>query len=127
MSCDFETTTEVYIGHDNAVVVIPYSDITERINYDMTEVTEVTASADLTTSVIEGDDITASSADVPITVWWTQVDVAGTLEWRIYLKVGLFVGITAGEYKVRIVIIDPTYSNGLVLADDLLVDVVDVP
>jgi len=98
--------------------------MTERINYDMTAVTSVTASADLVSSVTTGDDVTASSADVPITVWWDQDpdDI-----WVIHLKVGLFVGIVAGEYKVRVVIIDPAYPNGLVIADDLLVTIVDVP
>lgn len=123
MSCDFETATEVYVGHDNSVVVIPFSDITERVNYDMTAVTEVQASADLTASVATGDDITASSNDVPVTIWWSQT---GT-EWRIYLKVGLFTGIAEGEYKLRIIIIEPSYPNGLVLTDDLRVNVIGVP
>jgi len=124
MSCeDFEVLSTVYIGHDNPVTIIPYSDISERINYDMTDVTEVTASADLVTSITTGDDIEASSEDTPITITWGLV---GT-EWRINLKVGLFIGIAAGDYKLRVVIIEPSYPNGLVLTDDLLVTVVGAP
>lgn len=127
MSCDelFTLTELVYLGHDNIVSIIPYSDYINRTNYDMTYVTEVTASADLLTSVATGDDITASSTDSPVTIWWGQVGADN--EWQIHLKVGLFVGIAAGSYKIRVVIVDPDYPNGLVIADDLLVDVVDVP
>lgn len=121
--CDFQTVTDVYLGHDNAVSVIPYSDISTRTVYDMTNVTRVDASIDLITSVATGDDITASSDDVPTTIWWEQV---GT-EWRIHFKVGLFVGVAAGEYKLRIILYDPTHTNGLVLTDEVRVDVVDVP
>jgi hypothetical protein len=121
---EYITTTELYLGHDNSVSIVPYSNMTERINYDMTAVTSVTASADLVSSVATGDDITASSEDVPITVWWDQ-DADDI--WVIHLKVGLFVSIVAGEYKLRVVIIDPAYPNGLVIADDLLVTIVDIP
>jgi hypothetical protein len=121
---EYITTTELYLGHDNSVSIVPYSNMTERINYDMTAVTSVTASADLVSSVTTGDDVTASSADVPITVWWDQ-DADDI--WVIHLKVGLFVSIVAGEYKLRVVIIDPAYPNGLVIADDLLVTIVDIP
>jgi hypothetical protein len=47
--------------------------------------------------------------------------------WQIHMKVGLFVGIVAGSYKLRVIIINPDYTNGLVVADDLLVDVIEVP
>jgi len=120
----YSTPEAVYLNHDNAVTIIPYSNYLERTNYDMTAVTEVTASADLTSSTTTGDDVTASSDDAPITVWWNQ-DADNI--WQIHLKVGRFVGITAGSYKVRVIIIEPNYPNGLVIADDLLVDVVDIP
>ncbi len=124
MSCeDLESLSTVYVGYDNAVTIIPYSDISGRINYDMTDVTEVTASADLTSSVVSGDAIDASSDDTPVTITWGLV---GT-EWRISLKVGLFVGIAAGDYKLRVVIIEPAYPNGLVITDELLVTVVAAP
>ena len=122
--CDtFTSAEQVYLGHDNVVSIIPYSDVSARTNYDMSAVTLVEASADLVASVTTGDDITADSDDVPATVWWNLV---GT-EWQIHMKVGLFTGITADSYKVRVVITDPDNLNGLVIADDLLVDVVDVP
>jgi hypothetical protein len=121
ISC--EPVSTVYVGYDNAVTVVPYSDIAERTVYDMTTVTEVRASADLLTSVSQGDDITASSFDAPVTIWWEAV---GT-EWRIYLKVGLFVGIAAGEYKLRIILFDPPHANGLVLTDTVEVTVVAAP
>jgi len=123
-----EPVSNVYLGHDNAVTVVPYSDITERTVYDMSVVTEVQASLDLLSSVSEGDDITASSNDAPITVWWEQVDV-GTPdeEWRIHMKAGLFVGVTPGDYKLRIVLFDPPHTNGLVLTDSVQVTVVAVP
>jgi len=33
----------------------------------------------------------------------------------------------AGDYKLRVVIIEPAYPNGLVLTDELLVTVVGAP
>lgn len=90
----------------------------------MTNVTLVAASADLVTSVVTGDDITADSDDAPVVIWW-GLDADNV--WQIHLKVGLFIGIVAGTYKIRVVITDPNYTNGLVIADDLLVDVVDIP
>lgn len=124
MTCaDYEVVTSVYKGHDNPVVIVPYSDIAERTLYDMTDVTEVTVSADLTTSAATGDDIEASSTDIPLTIWWA----AATEGWQIYMKVGMFVGITAGSYKLRVVIYEPDFPNGLVLTDSLLVNVVEVP
>ena len=121
--CGYESVNYVYLGYDNAVSVVPYEDIAARVVYDMTAVTKVDASIDLTDSIASGDDITASSDDVPTTIWWEQV---GT-EWRIHFKVGLFVGAAAGEYKLRIILFDPTHTNGLVLTDDVLVTIVGAP
>lgn len=123
--CGYEQVSTVYIGHDNAVTVVPYSDISARTYYDMTTASQVTASADLTSSIVGGDNYTASSDDIPTTIWWEQVGT--TEEWRIHLKVGLFVGIPAGEYTLRIIIIDATHTNGLVLTDTTRVDVVGAP
>ena len=121
ISC--EPVSTVYLGHDNAVTVIPYADVAERTVYDMSLVTEVQVSADLLTSTSQGDDITASSTDAPVTVWWELVGE----EYRIYMKVGLFIGIAAGEYKLRIILFDPTHTNGLVLTDCIEVTVVAAP
>jgi hypothetical protein len=121
--CGYQSVSYVYLGHDNAVSVVPYEDIVQRTIYDMTDVTQVTASVDPVGSLVTGDSVTASSDDVPTTIWWEQV---GT-EWRIHFKVGLFVGVTSGEYKLRIVLYDPPHTNGLVLTDEVLVTVVDVP
>lgn len=126
MACeDYELVTNAYLGHDNTVTIVPYSDLPERVLYDMAAVTEVQVSADLTTSVTTGDSIAASSDDVPITVWWEQIGT--TDEWRVYMKVGLFPSISAGTYKLRVVFIEPTFTSGLVIADDLIVEVVDIP
>lgn len=126
MSCeDYELVTQAYVGHDNVVTIVPYSDLSARVLYDMTDVTEVTVSADLTTSVTTGDDITASSTDVPVTIWW--LFDATTSEWQINMRVGRFIGIAAGEYKLRVVIIEPDFPNGLVLTDSLRVSVVATP
>ena len=126
--CDTLPAEQVYLGHDNVVSIIPYSDVSARTNFDMTAVTLVEASADLVSSTTTGDDITASSADSPVTIWWNLVTTTtGEQEWQIHMKVGLFVGITAGSYKLRVIITDPDNLNGLVICDDLLVDVVDVP
>lgn len=124
MSCSSTDPEVTYLGHDNAVTIIPYSNYAERENYDMSAVTLVTASADLTSSATTGDDIAVDSDDSPTVVWWDQ---DADDNWQIHLKVGLFSGIAAGSYKIRVVIIEPSNSNGIVIADDLLVDVVDVP
>jgi len=121
ISC--EPVSTVYVGYDNAVTVVPYADIAERTVYDMSLVTEVQVSADLLTSISQGDDVTASSNDAPVTVWWELVGE----EYRIYMKVGLFIGIAAGEYKLRIILFDPAHTNGLVLTDCIEVTVVAAP
>jgi len=133
MSCAFGEEVEVtlYLGRDNAVSVVPYSDVVALENYDMTDVTRVTADADLTSSVSVGDAVTGDSAVDADLVYWDQItNDDGDLEWRIYCKVGLFTGIAAGEYTLRITIYDPDHPNGLVLPgteSSLIVTVVDLP
>ena len=123
INCGYDTVSNVYLGYDNAVTVVPYSDINEGTVYDMTNVTEVQGSADLLASVAQGENFVASSDDVAITIWW---ELVGT-EWRIHLKVGLFTDIVAGEYRLRIILFDPGHTNGLVLTDSVLVNVVATP
>jgi hypothetical protein len=129
MSVSTSTAVEtVYLGHDNLVTITPYSDYSARINWDMSATTKVIASADLVTSVTTGDDITVNSVDDAALVTFGQVtNDAGDLEWRINMKVGLFTAIVAGAYKIRVIIEDPVNTVGVVIADDLLVTVVDVP
>jgi hypothetical protein len=126
-ACDsgYEDLSTVYLGHDNAVTVVPYEDITARTYYDMSDVTLVTVIADSITSTVTGDGISATSADVPTTVWFEQVGT--TDEWRIHIKAGLFVGMVADTYDLRIIVTDTGHPNGLVLTDSLQVAVIDVP
>lgn len=123
--CGYESVSTVYLGYDNAVTVVPYSDIQQRTYFDMSGTTSVTVQADPDPNVTQGDAISATSDDVPTTVWWEQVGT--TDEWRIHIKVGLFVGMVAGTYNLRIIIFEPAYANGLVLTDDVNVEVVDTP
>jgi hypothetical protein len=122
--CTFTTPEEVYRTRDNSVTIIPYSDYSALVNYDMTNVTQVIVSADLVTSTTTGDDYTADSVTNPTEVWFNQD--ADSI-WQIHMRIGQFAGIVAGSYKIRVIIIEPTYPNGLVIADDLLVDVVEIP
>lgn len=124
-TCDYEyeVANKVYVGHDNAVTVIPYSDVAASSEYDLTNTTKVEVSADLTTSTSSGDAIVADSDDAGDLVVFEQVGGS----WRIHAKVGLFPGITAGTYVLRHVIYDPTHTNGLVLASDTKVEVIGAP
>lgn len=128
MSDCFGTTevSTVYLGYDNAVTVVPYSDITERTLYDMTDTSLVTVIADSTSSTVTGDGISATSGDAPTTVWFEEFDPI-TGEWRIHIKVGLFVGMLPDTYTLRIIVTDVGHPNGLVLTDTVTVVVVDVP
>ena len=111
----FVTEVVLYKDRDNAVTVIPYSDLPNRVNYDMTAVTRVVANADLITSLAVGDSIVGDS-DVTQAVFWNDDTIInGVAQWRIYCKVGLFTGIVAGEYTLRITVFDPDHPNGLVL------------
>lgn len=121
----YEDTVSLYLGHDNAVTLVPYADIIERVFYDMSAVTLVTVAADSTSSTTPGDAITMDSDDVPAVITFAQEGT--TEEWRISVKLGLFTGITPDTYKLRIIATEPTHPNGLVLTDDVLVTVVDVP
>ena len=126
-TCDYgyEQVSTVYLGYDNAVTVVPYEDITARTYYDMSSVTLVTVIADSTSSVTTGDGISATSGDAPVTVWYEQVGT--TPEWRIHMKVGLFVNMVPDTYTLRIIVVDAGHPNGLVLTNSVQVDVVDVP
>ena len=129
MSCDnYIVPVKLYLGRDNAVTVVPYSDYSERVNYDMTTVTRVVADADLVGDVTVGNPVTGDSDVDPNKVFWDDNNAAG--EWRIYCKVGLFTGIAAGTYTVRITIYDSNHPNGLVLPDSdsaLQVEIVALP
>ena len=124
-NCGYENLSTVYLGYDNAVTVVPYEDITERVYYNMTGVTLVTVIADSITSVTTGDGISASTDDAPTTVWFEQVGT--TDEWRIHMKVGLFVSMVPDTYTLRIIVTDASHPNGLVLTNSVQVEVVDVP
>ena len=134
MTCDdyaFVADWKLYIGRDNAITVIPYCDFANLVNYDMTAVTRVVANADLINTSVVGDSVVGDSAIDPSLVWWDEVtNDDGEQEWRIYCKVGLFTGIAAATYLVRITIFDPAHPNGLVLPETdstLQVTVVGLP
>jgi hypothetical protein len=128
MSTDYglPTTEKAYLGHDNTVTIVPYSDMSERTNFDMTSVSEVQVSADLTSSTSSGDAVVTNSTDQPDVVFWSQVGS----QWRIHIIVGRITGIAAGTYTLEVVITDPSYPNGVVLVDtesNLRVEVVGNP
>jgi len=109
------TQLVLYKDRDNAVTVIPYSNMTERVVYDMTAVTRVVANADLLISTTVGDSVVGDSDVTPAVFWNDDTLVDGVAQWRIYAKVGLFSGIQAAEYTLRITLYDPSHPNGLVL------------
>jgi len=121
-------SVKLYKDRDNAVTVVPYSDLPGLVNYDMSAVTDVEAYADLVGSITIGDGFPASYIADPLKVYFDQNNPE--LEWRIYMKVGLFDNIVAGEYTLRITITDPAHPNGLVLPDTdsaLQITVMDLP
>lgn len=128
MSCDngYSVAEKLYLGHDNALVVVPYADYSEETNYDMTDITRVVVHADPENSVTTGDAIVGDS-DVANYVTWN--DSSG--EWRIYAKVGLFPSVAAGIYNMRFTLYDAGQNvNGFVLPDQdnvLKVEVVGAP
>jgi hypothetical protein len=124
---EFNTNEQAYLGHDNPVSITPYSDYNDRTNWDMVATTKVVVSADLVSSTVTGDDIEMDSSANPTIISFNQVSVGGALEWQIHMVVGMFTGIVAGAYKLRVIIEDAVNTNGIVIADDLLVDVVDIP
>jgi hypothetical protein len=127
VSTEFSTTEQAYLGHDNPVSIIPYSNYSERTNWDMAATIDVIVSADLVSSVATGDDIVMKASVNPTIVFFNQVLIKKVLVWQIHMVVGMFTGIAAGEYKLRVIIEDAVNTNGIVIADDLLVTVVDVP
>jgi hypothetical protein len=124
---ELSSNEQAYLGHDNPVSITPYSDYNDRTNWDMVATIDVIVSADLVSSVATGDDIVMKSSANPTIISFNQVSVGGVLEWQIHMVVGMFTGIAAGEYKLRIIIEDAVNTNGIVITDDLLVDVVDIP
>ena len=90
----------------------------------MTDVTLVQVWADLKSSTVSGDAVTAESTDVPQTITWAKQSSG---EWQIDIRVGRFVGIVAGEYNLRVVLTEPNTPNGVVVANDLRVDLIGAP
>ena len=126
----YVTEVVLYKDRDNAVTVIPYSDLPNRVNYDMAAVTKVVANADLLTSTTVGDSIVGDSTATTAVFWNDDTVIDGVPQWRIYCKVGLFTGIQAATYTLRITVFDPDHTNGLVLpgSDKFLhIIIVDLP
>lgn len=130
MYCSSSNLT-LYKSRDNAITVVPYSEYALRTNFDMAAVVRVVVNADAVTSTTTGDSFVGDSDVDDTIVWWAEVENAeGVDEWRIFAKVGMFTGIVAGEYTVRITIFDNTHINGLVIPStdtDLIVTIVDLP
>ena len=131
MSCDdytYETIT-LYRLRDNAVTIVPYSDLAALVNFDMSDpATIVVANADIVGDVIVGNSIEVDSDDPSGLVYFNNTNPES--EWRIYCKVGMFPLITAATYTLRITIIDTDNPNGLVLPGTdltLQIIIVDLP
>jgi len=121
------TDVTVYLDHENAVIVIPYSDIATGTIYDMTDVTRVVANADPVDSTTTGDSIVGDSAIDPLLVLWDEPTEG---QWRIIAKVGRFTNMVAGQYLLRLTLYSPAELNGYVLPDTsetLRVTVQDIP
>jgi hypothetical protein len=133
MSCDGEdSAVRIYRTRDNAVSVIPYSDLSAGTNYDLSDpTTRILTNADVAGDETVGNSVVGDSAVDPLLVYWDDDTlVAGVPQWRIYCKVGLYTGIVAETYTLRITIFDAAHPNGLVLPDtdeQLLVIVEDLP
>ena len=132
MSCSTEVSVRLYKDRDNAVTVIPYSDLSALVNYDMSDpTTRVLTNADVAGDTQVGNSVIGDSAIDPLLVYWDDNTLVNNLpQWRIYCKVGLFTNIVAGAYTLRITIFDAAHPNGLVLPDtdeDLVVIVEDLP
>ena len=133
MSCNGEdSAVRIYKGRDNAVTVIPYSDLSALVNYDMSDpTTRVLTNADILYDEIVGNSVVGDSAIDPLLVYWDDDTLVNNVpQWRISCKVGLYTGIVAGTYTLRITIFDAAHPNGLVLPDtdeQLLVIIEDLP
>ena len=124
MACDDdELAVKAYLGYDNALIVTPFSDKRLRYVYDMSDVSEVVAVADLTSSESPGDAVSANSIDDAQVVWFN--DDVGDGEWRIYVRVGKIPAIVAGSYYLRLIIKTGSAPDGVVFDEDYRVDVVD--
>ena len=117
------STLTTYLGYDNLTTVVPYADVDAGTNYDMTDVTEVRAKVDVSGSTIAEDALEMSSLDTPVTITWDNASG----DWQIYLAIGRFPGLTAGKFKLRVIVVEPLYPNGLVIADAIKLTVVDKP
>jgi hypothetical protein len=133
MSCNTDAII-VYRTRDNAVTVIPYSDITAGVNYDMSDpTTRVLTNADVVGDTTVGNSVVGDSDIDPLLVYWNNDTIVdGNPQWRIYCKVGLYDSgnITPATYLLRVTIFDAAHPNGLVLPDPdeaLLITVMDLP
>lgn len=117
----FKTIETVYILRDNPVSIVPYSDFGRRVNWDMSETTNVLVTIDALDSTTAGDAISVSSQDNPSVVQFGQNPDG---EWVIHMLIGMAPSITVGEKQVRVVLFDPFNINGVVVASDLFITVV---
>lgn len=113
--CDLSSREPVFVGASNVITLIPYSDITSRINLDMTGVTLVT----ICVAGLEAD----SDAATPI-VSWEQRAVEGVDTWVIDVQAGLLPSIPVGEQVMRVSVVDADNPQGLVVTHDFPIDVI---
>lgn len=116
----FKTIETVYMLRDNPVSIVPYSEYGRRVNWDMSETTNVLVTIDALDRV-STDAISVSSQDNPSIVQYGQNPDG---EWVIHMLLGMAPLITVGEKQVRVVLFDPLNSNGVVVASDLFITVV---
>jgi len=117
----FSVNETVYLLRDNPVSIIPYSDYSKRIVWDMSGTTDVLVTVDNVDSTTPGDAIEVSSSSSPSLI---QIIDDGEGGWQINMLIGMFPALTVGEKRVGVVIYDTLNTNGIVVVDDLLATVV---
>jgi hypothetical protein len=107
IACDLDERYSVYVGADNVLTVTPYADVSTQDQMDLAGVVEV---------VVCVDGTEYSSDTYAAALSWDDV--------YVYLRLGLLPGLTVGEHDVRLIVKDADHMNGLVLADDLPINVI---
>ena len=105
----------VYIGHSNAITLIPLTDSEAETRMDLSGVTRIDVCIDATAG---------SSDTLPNEISWSERLVDDVLTWVIDIQVGLIPGIVAGNAAMRVVVVDAENTEGLVITHDLALNII---
>ena len=112
----FGAGTPVYIGHENVITLVPYSDLPGRRLMDLSGVFEVRV-------CLCGQEFSSDNHGNAI-YWEAQHPDDPDTRWLIHMRLGLLPDLQPGQCDARIVVYDGANLEGVVLGSPLSVELI---